>query len=165
MSVKFDKWKPISDMYLWIIAKKKIQKLGGSTGATQRRFYEFPLLKVGFGAMLEVFPWASWRSNIGWEGIFISSHTQILEFCSQNHFFPLGSFKDAYVPERRILPQFPNKAFFSKVLKTKVALNDQNTCKEPSWRSWPSSPILYNSRKSIRTPVFLTKTTTLYNKV
>ena len=111
-----------------VIAKKKFKKLGGSTGATRRRFSEFPLLKVGFGAISEVILSAPWRSNTSLEGIFISSHTQILEFWSQNQFFPLGSFEDAHVPERRILPQFPNKAFFTNVLKTKVAPNDKKTC-------------------------------------
>ena len=125
MSTKCDKWEPFPHTYWWILAKKKFQKLGGSTGATQRRFSEFPLLKVGFGALSEVILSAPWRLNTSLEGIFISSHTQILEFWSQNHFFPLGSFKDPHVPERRILPQFPNKAFLSNVLKTKVAPNDK----------------------------------------
>ena len=80
---------------------------------------------MGFGAISEVILSAPWRSNTSLEGIFKSSHTQILEFWSQNQFFPLGSFEDAHVPERRILPQFPNKAFSTNVLKTKVAPNDK----------------------------------------
>ena len=83
---------------------------GGPTQSEDLRFSEFSLLKVGFGAMLEVLLWTPWRSTKSLEGISLSSHTQILEFWSQNHFFPLGSLEDAYVPERRILPQFPNKA-------------------------------------------------------
>ena len=79
-------------------------------------------------AMFEVILCASWRSNIALEAIFYSSLTKILEIWSQNHFFPPGSLEDGYVPERRILPEFPNKAFLSIVLKTKVAPNDQKTC-------------------------------------
>ena len=125
---KSDKWNHFPHRYLWIIAKKKFQKLGESTGATRRRFSKFPLLKVGFGAISEVILSAPWRSNTSLEGIFISSHTQILEFWSQNQFFPLGFFEDAHVPEGRILPQFPKKAFFTCILKTKVAPNDKKTC-------------------------------------
>ena len=85
------------------------------------RFY---LLKVGLGAMLEVFPWASWTSNNGFKAFLTLSHTQIFDIWRKNQNFPPGSLEDGYVPERRILPQFLNKAIWSKVLKTKVASNN-----------------------------------------
>ena len=70
--------------------------------------------------------------------------------------------EDGYVPERRILPQFPNKAFLSNVLKTKVAPNYPKNMLETIMKV---NVILQNSRKSIRTPMFLTKITTEYSKL
>ena len=140
-------------------------RCGGTTGSGSLSFDPFRLLKTAKMAMFEVIPRASWRSNSGSEPLFTSELTQILKIWSQKFFFPLGSLEDGHVPERRILPQFQNKAFLSNVLKTKVAPNDKKTCWEPSWRSLTSFPILHNSRKSIRTPMFLTKITTKYSKV
>ena len=74
-------------------------------------FDPFYHLKMAKMAMLEVIPRASWRSNSGSEALFNLELTQIVKFWSQNVFFPLGSLEDGHVPERRILPQFQNKAF------------------------------------------------------
>ena len=54
--------------------------------------------------------------------------------------------EDAHVPERRILPQFPNKAFLTNVLKTKVAPNDQTSLK---WLT-VAMPLLENSKRQER---------------
>jgi len=86
-------------------------RCGGTTGAGSLSFDPFHLLKTPKMVMFEVIPRASWRSNSGSEALFNSELTQILKFWSQKFFFPLGSLEDGHVPERRILPQFQNKAF------------------------------------------------------
>ena len=103
-------------------------RCGGTTGSGSLSFDPFRLLKTAKMAMFEVIPRASWRSNSGSEPLFTSELTQILKIWSQKFFFPLGSLEDGHVPERRILPQFPNKTFSTNVLKTKVAQNDKKTC-------------------------------------
>ena len=86
-------------------------RCGGTTGSGSLSFDPFRLLKTAKMAMFEVIPRASWRSNSGSEPLFTSELTQILKIWSQKFFFPLGSLEDGHVPERRILPQFQNKAF------------------------------------------------------
>ena len=69
-------------------------------------FSIFPFLKVGLGAMFEVFPWASWRSNNGSKAFPKSSHTHILKIWSWNQNFPPGSLEDSYVPEKNFASFF-----------------------------------------------------------
>ena len=85
-------------------------RCGGKTGSGSLSFDPFRLLITAKMAMFEVIPRASWRSNSGSEPLFTSELTQILKIWSQKFFFPLGSLEDGHVPERRILPQFQNKA-------------------------------------------------------
>ena len=72
----------------------------------------FPLLKVGLGAMFEVFLWASWRSNNGSKAFTKSSHTQILKIWSWNQNFPPGSLEDGYVPEMKNFNVLPYRSFW-----------------------------------------------------
>ena len=86
------------------------QIVATTTGSESLSFDPFRILKTVKMAMFEVIPRASWRSNSGSEPLFTSELTQILKIWSQKFFFPLGSLEDGHVPERRILPQFQNKA-------------------------------------------------------
>ena len=123
-------WNPFQKLGI-MITKPGKKNFGPSARCPSQReisvITSFSLLKLGLEAIFEVMFWASWRSTIGPGAIFPSSLTQILEIWSQNQFFPPGSLEDGCLPERRILPQFPNKAFLSIVFKTKVAPNDQKT--------------------------------------
>jgi len=62
-------------------------------------------------AMFEVILRASWRTSSDSEAFFELKITKILKFWSQNFSFQLDPWRMWHVPERRILTQFPNKAF------------------------------------------------------
>ena len=83
---------------------------------------------------IEVFPWASWRSNNGSKAFPKSSHIQILEICSWNKNFPSGSLEDGYVPEIKIFKVLPNRSsiqgFFSPLKLIKYQGNG------PSYFIW-----------------------------
>ena len=64
--------------------KFELNRSGETNQSVSLLFWIFYLLKVGLGAMFEVFPWASWRSNNGSKAFPKSSHTQILEILSWN---------------------------------------------------------------------------------
>ena len=103
-------------MVSWVSQKKfELNRSSPTNQSGSLLFWTFYLLKVGLGAIFEVFP--CWRSNNGSKAFSKSSHIQILEIWSWNQNFPPGSLEDRYVPEMKIFKVLPsrssNDGFFS----------------------------------------------------
>ena len=140
-------------------------RCGGKTGSGSLSFDPFRLLKTAKMAMFEVIPRASWRSNSGSEALFHSELTQILKFWSQNFFCHLDPWRTGMFLKGEFYRNFKIKPCRAITWKQKLLPMTSNDVWNHVGLPWSSSPIIHNSKWSIRTPPVLTKKEPRYKNV